>query len=59
MSMMSSYQGGSWPDVPTTILNDTYFGLNAEQMAISRKMSYPRFVNQSTAIRPYFSVDIC
>ena len=56
--MSSSYRGSSWPDVPTTMINDPNFGMNAEQMAANRRESYPRFINQSTAIRPHATVDI-
>ena len=56
--MSSSYRGSSWPDVPTTMINDPNFGMNAEQMAASRRESYPRFINQSTTIRPHAAVDI-
>ncbi|CAE1234358.1 TFCP2 [Acanthosepion pharaonis] len=50
--------GSSWPDVPTTMINDPNFGRHAEEMAASRRESYPRFINQSTAIRPNSTVDI-
>ena len=56
--MSSSYRGSSWPDVPTTMINDPNFGMSAEQMAANRRESYPRFINQSTAIRPHAAVDI-
>ena len=56
--MSSSYRGSSWPDVPTTMINDLNFGRSAEQMAANRRESYPRLLNQSTAIRPHAAVDI-
>ena len=56
--MSSSYRGSSWPDVPTTMINDPNFGMSAEQMAANRRESYPSFINQSTAIRPHAAVDI-
>ena len=56
--MSSSYRGSSWPDVPTTMINDPNFGMSAEQMAANRRESYPRFINQSTAIRPNAAIDI-
>ena len=56
--MSSSYRGSSWPDVPTTMINDPNFGRRSEQMAASRRESYPRFINQSTSIRPNAAVDI-
>ena len=56
--MSSSYRGSSWPDVPTTMINDPNFGMSAEQMAANRRESYPRFINQSTALKPQTTVNI-
>ena len=56
--MSSSYRGSSWPDVPTTMINNPNFGRSAEQTAASRRESYPSFINQTTGIKPHAAVDI-